>query len=751
MLESDQLNQDSCLKILIVEDDPDLLSTLVQVLQEENYAVDAVGSGLDAINLAAKGSYDLLITDIKLPGVNGLAALEQIKANSPATAGIVITGYSTEEDAVRAARLRVENYLTKPFRIDDFLTTVERIAQEKKKKQLRLNRQRTQLEGIRWLTSELVFAKVNIEPNSLANKLDSYVKVKLSECQDSTEKLAASNAMLWAILETYNLQLPDSLWANIPEHLAYLREGSMAKKIKELAAELLNPKDDELPEANESVEAEDDNLGASLLSIALALEGSGHIQEASQAFLELQTNGNPYSLYHASFGLARLARRTRQLSELRMHLENGVKAARELGPLAECQALTEQGILLALSGGADGLEPLNKAVSLAKQLKETSSYAIGWLALAHFYQTKIGNPARYLKELYRIEHFASAVDAAGWLIEYLLGCELDEIGQKFLQKLIRSAPKSFYYFVEKIEDEKKALKALDYLNLATEPARNLALHRFQTFNSLAIRKQVENYKLGTRDTTRNQSMLRLFSFSGIQAFRDDEQLPIQRKKPLTVLLFMLVRNAPIGEALLIEQFWPGDETKGRMSLRSNLYYLRKLIAPEELNLPDPIERRAPGLSISKEIPIWFDYWEFNSLIERGKGLTDSLPQRAIEFFRSACRLYRGPFLENIYDDWALTVREQCQADISAALQFLARQSLAIESWAEAHEHALRGLHCNELDQPFYELDMLALIKLGRQHEALRLYEQASTLLERELSLEPSIEMIRLRELAKLNI
>lgn len=751
MLESDQPNQESCLKILLVEDDPDLRSTLAQVLQEENYAVNAVGSGLDAIELAAKGSYDLLVTDIKLPGVNGLSALEQIKANSPATAGIVITGYSTEEDAVRATRLRVENYLTKPFRIDDFLTTVERVAQKKQKKQLRLNRLRTQLEGIRWLTSELVCAKVNLEPNSLAHKLDSQVKIKLPECQDLTEKLAASTAMLWAILETYGLQLPDSLWANIPEHLAYLHEGSMAKKIKELARELCDQESDELPEAGESYEAEDDNLGASLLSIALALEGSGHTQEASRAFLELQTNSNPYSLYHASFGLARLARRSRHFAELRAHLENGVKAARELGPLTECQALIEQGILLALSGGADGLEPLNEAVILAKQLKETSSYAIGWLALAHFYQAQIGNPARYLKELYRLEHFTSAVDASGWLIEYLLGCELDEIGQKFLQKLIRSAPKSFYYFIEKTEDEKKALKTLDYLNLASESAKKLAIHRFQSFNSPALRKQVENFKLGTKGTTLNQSMLRLFSFSGIQVFRDDEQLPIQRKKPLAVLLFMLVRNAPVGESILIEQFWPGDEAKGRMSLRSNLYFLRKLIAPEEFNLPDPIERQAPGLIVSKEIPIWFDYWEFNSLIERGKGLIDSLPQRAIEFFRSACRLYRGPFLENVYDDWALIIREQCQADMSAALQFLARQSLAIESWAEAHEHASRGLHCNALDQPFYELDMLALIKLGRQHEALLLYEQASTLLERELSLEPSIEMIRLRELAKLNI
>lgn len=738
------------LRILLVEDDPDLRSTLSQALQEEGYEVEAVASGTEAIEASTRRTFDLVVTDIKLPGTDGLSALETVKAENPGIAGIVITGYSTEEDAVRAARLRVENYLTKPFHIDEFLSAVDRLSENKRRAELKRARQLGYQKGLHWLSRELLLAQKACDPELLDRGLLHARSGPLAEGREACEKLALETAFLWRVLENAGLSIPIALWQSLPESLSssLLVESELTKWLQKLTANLIDHGEFDDVEERDQLETET-SLQGSILNVALLLESSGRSEEAARAFSEALKGGDPNHLYRANFGLARLARQHREHRAMERYLEDGVKAATSLGPLAACEALTERGLLLSLAKHPQGKEALRAAQEAAKSVKDTVCFSLSRLASAHFHGEALAQRSRMLAHLHQPEHFPAALEASGWLLEYLLKEDNDEAGQRFLQKLLRSAPKSFQLLISNTHNPTLAERALEYLHLASPSTQAVALQRFATLDSPELLRKLSQWRTQTDTQNSQRRLLRIFSFSGMQLYLDDETIDMKRKKPLLLLLYLLVRNSPVGEEGLLEQFWPGDEGRARSSLRSALYYLRKLIAPEVQH--DPFERSAAGITLSKELNIWFDYREFTTLIHQGETHKQSHPLRAVEAFRLACKLYRGPFLENVYEDWSLEVREQAQVAMSGALRYLTEQCLATNSWAEAHEHACRALRHDDLNQPFYEMAMRALLELDRHHEALQLFEQGKACLERDLGLEPSIEMIRLRETARLNV
>ena len=87
--------------ILIVDDEQSMRDFLAIMLRKEGYAVVTVEDGNEAIKAVGEDIYDLVITDIKMPGIDGLQVLNSVKRASPNTLVIVITAYSSTEDAVR--------------------------------------------------------------------------------------------------------------------------------------------------------------------------------------------------------------------------------------------------------------------------------------------------------------------------------------------------------------------------------------------------------------------------------------------------------------------------------------------------------------------------------------------------------------------------------------------------------------------------------------------------------------------------
>ena len=109
-------------RVLVVDDEDAVRTLLSKTLALADYDVDTVPDGQAALSRLRLLSYDLLITDLKMPGIDGLMVIREARQLRSDLPVIVITGYSTEESAIAAANLGVSGYLTKPFGVPHILT-----------------------------------------------------------------------------------------------------------------------------------------------------------------------------------------------------------------------------------------------------------------------------------------------------------------------------------------------------------------------------------------------------------------------------------------------------------------------------------------------------------------------------------------------------------------------------------------------------------------------------------------------------
>jgi excisionase family DNA binding protein len=116
--------------VLVVDDDPAVRELLSRALTTAGYLVDLAVDGASALVRLGEKAYDLMITDLKMPGQDGLSVIREARRTAPALPVIVITGYSTEAAAIEAINLGVAGYLTKPFRLPRILAATARALGE---------------------------------------------------------------------------------------------------------------------------------------------------------------------------------------------------------------------------------------------------------------------------------------------------------------------------------------------------------------------------------------------------------------------------------------------------------------------------------------------------------------------------------------------------------------------------------------------------------------------------------------------
>jgi two-component system response regulator GlrR len=112
--------------LLLVDDDPDLLRLLVIRLKANNYAVTAVDSGQRALASIAASRPDLVLTDLRMEGMDGMALFHEIQASYPGLPVIILTAHGTIPDAVAAVKRGVFGYLTKPYDAGELIGQIER-------------------------------------------------------------------------------------------------------------------------------------------------------------------------------------------------------------------------------------------------------------------------------------------------------------------------------------------------------------------------------------------------------------------------------------------------------------------------------------------------------------------------------------------------------------------------------------------------------------------------------------------------
>jgi DNA-binding NtrC family response regulator len=114
-------------RLLIVEDEDTLCKSLQRVFSKEGYEVDRADSAESAFKLLERNSYDLIITDIILPGISGIELMTKYRETNPAQKVIIITAYASLTTAVEALKAGASDFIIKPLMHDEMKRAVSRV------------------------------------------------------------------------------------------------------------------------------------------------------------------------------------------------------------------------------------------------------------------------------------------------------------------------------------------------------------------------------------------------------------------------------------------------------------------------------------------------------------------------------------------------------------------------------------------------------------------------------------------------
>ena len=123
---------DTSKHLLLVEDEASLRAAIAEQLGDRGYEVEQAGSGEAAVAHLADFAYDILITDLRLPGIDGSAVVEAAVARYPDIIAIVVTGYGTVKDAVEAIKRGAWDFVSKPFQIDELLHVLDSALEQRR-------------------------------------------------------------------------------------------------------------------------------------------------------------------------------------------------------------------------------------------------------------------------------------------------------------------------------------------------------------------------------------------------------------------------------------------------------------------------------------------------------------------------------------------------------------------------------------------------------------------------------------------
>jgi DNA-binding NtrC family response regulator len=118
-------------RILLVDDEVVFANNLLKLLSKRGYDVVVVYNGADAVNMVGEKEFDVIILDMKMPGMDGIATLKEIKKKAPNVEVVILTGHGSIESGIEGMQLGAFDFLMKPVRIDDLQEKVSEAYQRK--------------------------------------------------------------------------------------------------------------------------------------------------------------------------------------------------------------------------------------------------------------------------------------------------------------------------------------------------------------------------------------------------------------------------------------------------------------------------------------------------------------------------------------------------------------------------------------------------------------------------------------------
>ncbi len=767
-------------RVLLLEDDAALRESLAEVLEDQGYEVATAGAGAQAVAMAAEQGFDLIVTDIRMEGMSGLDALEKVKQDRPDIGSLVITGYSTEADSIRALQLGVGDYLKKPFQVSDFLHAVEvQMARRREERKL-VRRERALRQTALWAL-ETVARSLDMAgpPGPMGGLVETgrlavraALSLGLGEAQAEEAQLGF---LMAALTRSEHASLPEFLTAGLPEsvqrlagevELRYDEHGQRVSLAARLAGYLLSRIREEEradPEVAAAVEsalkgpalAEESDLASALeqarkrrglLSLGRALVSGGDAPSARQSFqsvLDQEPPARPTREgVEAMLALARLSGETSLCRE-------AATRARSLAPSARGLSQLEAALALLRSGDSDGPGWLAEAEGVLNSLGPSAG-----ASCAHLARRRLEGPARPaelqddLRLLLLPEHLDTLYESAGWLLPWLVESPdslQDATLNRALLLLARECPGACSAVLG------GNLSATGRRNLAevlarcgSAPAREL-LERLRGDADEEVRKSAAEGL--TREEESALPLLRLHSLGPFTVYLGERRIEEWHSQKVRYLLACLAAHPgrPVSEDVLVDAFWPEDPIRGKNNLYTTSSNLRRALRHPgfkgELNT---IPRTPAGLTLNPDLPRWHDLEELERCWREALAAARD-PERLLQAWLSAARLYRGPYLEGCYHEWAMVTRNRLEVRMQETLVSLLQALTARERWSEVLEYSQQLLELEPCSQEAHLGVMKAYLTQGQPELALRQFETCRVTLKKELQLDPSPALLQMRQ------
>lgn len=698
-------------RILVLEDDNDLREELVEALSDEGHHVFGAAAGAAAVTQAREQTFELVVTDVRMGGMDGLQALARLKDECPDLISLVISGYSSEDETLRAIRLGVGEFLKKPFALEVFLAAVERLLAVHRERRLARQREVEQHATAVWALEALARA---LGENPGASRLAARLAQEMG-LEPGLLRQATLIAGLGRRGEFTLEELPSGLRQLVDRLHDPDEEPALVEQLGLVALGKLPGHDFQvqLQLAQEPGRADPQSLELGRRRRQLLALG---------AYREVVELGPSREAVKAMLGLARL-------EPGGGWVEKALEASRAQGPLTQASTYLQAGLAVGSAALLEQAERMHQALKLpvgaaqARLARLEGPWSPVWEACCQTLLDEEGLEA--------------------WMVPLLL--PLAE-AEPYLVHLARQVPEAVLAAARRTE----RARAVQALVAAGGHARRL-VREFVSDPDPAVRALAA--QAAAVDGGKATPVLRLYSLGPFEVYVGETRLADNAWKSQKVrylLAWLASQSRPLSEDRVIDELWadlPVD--KARQNLYSATSAVRRALKLEGV---DPVLRTPDGLSLNPDLGRWHDFDQLQSNLQRAeREWAEGREEAGAERARQALQLYRGPYLDGCYMDWALKIRDRLEGQMVEAARRLGRWSESQGRLAEALECAQRVLEIDPCCQQAHLLAMSAHLGQGRPENALRQFEVCTKVLARELGMEPAISLLEARQRALLSL
>ncbi len=767
--------------LLILEDDVQVARSLERALKAQGYQVEVALNASEALDIARSRPLDLILCDVRMPGVDGLEALASLRTLQEGLRSIVMTGYASEDAPIRAIQNRVDDYLLKPVPLDRLLASVRHSAEL-----CRIEKEgRRALDELRGRYLRLISSLVSVfwekDPwlyeharRVAALAVDLGVELGLGAHQlDQVELAAWLHDLGLALIERELLQQNRALTpeerSRLEEHPARLRELlEDLPDLRELSPLLVN-----LRERYDGggyprgLKGADIPIESRVLTVAEVWDSLRHPRphrpalSFEQASTELRSQaGAAFDPEVVSVCLAlagqegetpRAAARPQE-SRWRTLLRLGAMLAQGGQHEPARQALLEAGEMCRQAHGEDNLEVLVELASLEAS-RQRPEEALRWLGRVRAGLEGSQAPALYERSA-RTYLALERAPMARELVERgvaLARAQHDLTGlQSLLGLRLRLLPPTEW--PETLREwlslaarrvEPFSPHELRDLTPVLQAAWDQGLER-ESLEALWARFPQLGAPTPSAQPAPAPATVEVLCFGPPEVLLEGKSVPASEwasRKALELFLYLVIHRRPVSGERLAAALWPDNPEISRKSLNTAASRARRALRA----LPGPIvvwERSFFSLDPALELDS--DYARLERLAEQCRpDASGRLSSAARQAGEQAVALYRGELLEGLWSDWVVELRRTVSEKVFSLLFLLASDQEGQGRFLEASQHYQRMLDLDPCREEAQLGQMRCLAGQGLRDTAVRRYNDYCRILQRELGLTPGPEAVRL--------